>query len=651
MKLKGNRKGQAIVLVTLALFSMTGMMGLATDMGWSFYLEKVGQTAADSSAMAAVLEAIAIGGKDGPYNPGDSRFNSAGGFVMILPNSTSSYRCPPVNKSPTDQNLTNVDIACMYASKNGFSTANPRQNILIDWGNTSPPPGVPGMSVNYWTQVRVAQRSPQLFSALLGNTEGLVSSRATAAVVDATITRSLILLNRENDTLPLSGGGQPDTGINLLVNGNTNCPPGQSCEVDPEGEFTVRARGGMSAASQAHGLSGTQDPAAMEAKGGAIMRAQYYHIRGTGWYKEDNNSDFLPDPPGPMNGLFGDEFDDPTEGLANPPLPDPLSGNFQAHDVPGGSIAGGSSESQPRKLYPGVYVATVSSGGTISLTGDQIQLHSGYYQFVDSAGNPSNSLQDYVFIGGLSVQGANVKLGAGRYVMGATKPKNNTPGVVFDMGSNMILDDQLTPDVAAPNNPPHAGELFVLAGPNYVGSNNVTLDDVIMGAATQVGALAQTAQQLGLSFGKTLLQTGTGGYINIHALNPDRGVSLNSSMSKDPDELDNYRRLVIWQDRDNSVVDYNFDGTINSSCGSIDSPCTTGVNGSATNVHIQASPSAHFYGVMYQPRGAFTSMGGGGKYVGPLQVVTGAFVVQGGAKVDMLDHPHPITKRIVALVQ
>ncbi len=49
--------GQAIVMVTMALFAMVGLMGLAVDLGWSFFVQKQAQSAVDGAAMAAVQEA------------------------------------------------------------------------------------------------------------------------------------------------------------------------------------------------------------------------------------------------------------------------------------------------------------------------------------------------------------------------------------------------------------------------------------------------------------------------------------------------------------------------------------------------------------------------------------------------------------------
>ena len=66
MNRRKNSGGQAIILVTLALLAMCGMMGLAVDTGWSYFVHKQAQTAAaDAAALAAVQEAythIAGGG-------------------------------------------------------------------------------------------------------------------------------------------------------------------------------------------------------------------------------------------------------------------------------------------------------------------------------------------------------------------------------------------------------------------------------------------------------------------------------------------------------------------------------------------------------------------------------------------------------------
>src|SRR5690242_7752042 len=47
-----SERGQSLVLVTFALFAMMGIIGLAVDLGWAFYIEKTAQAAADAAALA-----------------------------------------------------------------------------------------------------------------------------------------------------------------------------------------------------------------------------------------------------------------------------------------------------------------------------------------------------------------------------------------------------------------------------------------------------------------------------------------------------------------------------------------------------------------------------------------------------------------------
>ena len=65
--------GQAIVMVSLALFTMAGMMGLAVDLGWSYFIQKEAQASADGAALAAVHEGWArLGGSVGSVSCGNS---------------------------------------------------------------------------------------------------------------------------------------------------------------------------------------------------------------------------------------------------------------------------------------------------------------------------------------------------------------------------------------------------------------------------------------------------------------------------------------------------------------------------------------------------------------------------------------------------
>ena len=67
------RKGQALVMITMSLIAMCGVMGLAVDMGWSYFVKKSAQRAADSAAMAAAGFALQQVGQGALFSCGVSK--------------------------------------------------------------------------------------------------------------------------------------------------------------------------------------------------------------------------------------------------------------------------------------------------------------------------------------------------------------------------------------------------------------------------------------------------------------------------------------------------------------------------------------------------------------------------------------------------
>jgi hypothetical protein len=97
------RRGQVVVMVTLALIAMIGMLGLAVDLGWSYFVKKSAQAAADSAAMAAALEAYKTAGPSAPYT-------GKCGVSLVC-------AVTPVNCSGS----MNLTAGCLYAQQNGFA--------------------------------------------------------------------------------------------------------------------------------------------------------------------------------------------------------------------------------------------------------------------------------------------------------------------------------------------------------------------------------------------------------------------------------------------------------------------------------------------------------------------------------------------------
>src|SRR6267378_4216048 len=158
-----SNRGQALILVTFALIPMFGLLGLVVDIGWMEFVRKSAQTAADAGAMAAVLQFQST-------NFSTNFVCGVGGIICQSPTS-----CDP---APGNY----LHSGCDYATSNGFSSTTAGQYVTIASG-VGVPPTAPGVNSSaYWVTMRVNQSVPQLFSAVLGNMNGSVAARATAAL-------------------------------------------------------------------------------------------------------------------------------------------------------------------------------------------------------------------------------------------------------------------------------------------------------------------------------------------------------------------------------------------------------------------------------------------------------------------------------------
>ncbi|HSB14662.1 MAG TPA: pilus assembly protein TadG-related protein [Bryobacteraceae bacterium] len=610
---KNRKRGQILVMVTLALFMMAGIMGLAVDLGWSYFTKKSAQTAADAAALAAAEAAFAAESDEDANSTYD-----CGTEVACVPLS----QCPsPIPNPPTN----NIEVGCLYAKQNGFQVQpGGRQNVTMNSGNTPNPPTVPGVTVYYWATARVAEGIPQLFSSMLGNTLNLASARATGAIIDSTIAGSLILLNRERDCVPMNLGSQPICGVDLLVQANNN-----------QGMDAVRADGGVLMASV---LNGTNDPSGEgnysgENQGGGLVRAPFTFIRGDGTVSLGGSSQWIQSP---TNG-FSDRsyFRDPMRGKGSPPPPAP---GLQDIPIMGGALMGSNDPNNPTIYSPGNYYAVKQVGGTLVPTGDPLTM-SGYLKFQAD----SDGFGDWVFFGGLRNQSAGtvMTVDPGRYVIAGVRSNGNnvTPG--FDIQVNMSITDNGPPNAApAPSN---AGEIFIFTDPTYLGG---PAGDIPL---TIPVALQNSPVLNDLKFGISGFQTGNNAdiQVNIHGLNRDSGAL--------PAELKDFTPVVMWQDQQNSVIQYTPRGYIDNSCGNLDPQqgCANSAldNAASTEMFFKASPSLHIYGTVYQPRGAFTSMIGAGGYDSPLMIIAGALMVHANSNVRLQELDSPLYVKMVALVE
>ena len=626
---KSGVKGQALVLVTLGLISMCGLMGLAVDLGWSYFVEKQAQTAADTAALAAAQEAnIRIG-------------STAFGFVCpVAAASNMEVFCQQtvesctVIQANTDSNLHN---GCLYAAQNGFTQGGMggRQTVTVQaYDSTIMPADVSGIAasnVAYWVTVRTTQTVPQLFSAVLGNAEGTVTAKATAALISSVYPGSFIALNREGDCISDRNKGFTEfCGVDVDITGSQlNNKP---CQNSGGFSASLCAANGIILSSTCNGTSnpaGCQDGGngnqgfnfAGQTQGGANVWARMAQVRSGG--AVDDPSKWTPVPVSTTGGMF----DDPYVGKEQPPLQVPSSGGaLQGCAIEGGVIQGTSGNNAPLQLGPYQYYATsggTATGGRIEVDGNVTFSAGGACPVTPTGpavGQPA--FPSYLFYGGMEVAG-DINFGPGQYVMVGT----NTDGA-----ASLLL----------------SGGNQTVTGDTGAGTQFITTDLGYPDLSSQFANVptALTDGTIPLYQGHIELKAGNSTNLQLQGI--DRASA--------PTELGAYNGSLFWQDRRNSTLRLDDEGVL------IDRPCENGcssIPGTLTSRGVTSKSPGFIYdaavqldleGTLYQPRGAWFSFQGNADISSGLQIITGMVHMTGGGQVSLLPSPVPIIDYVVALI-
>ena len=639
-----NTRGQAIVLVAFALFAICGMLGLAVDVGWSFFVKKSAQAAADSAALAGASQAMALGASP-------SSCATLPGGLHCTPGAT---RCTSL--SANDGNLWN---ACQYAVANGFTDGANNGAVIVtvdaDLVSIRQAPTLGGSIVparyKYWVTVRVSQRIPQLFSAVWGNTNGTSAARATAIIGLLNFNGSLDLLNRRNDPNPdCAVSGCAAAGVNLSGQGGGN----------------IQAGAGMFLASDIAG-------AANLGGSSSVSNTPFSYFRGGGTCVGGSSGPCTWSAPwtnastgAPQNGSY---YTDPTNTKTQPPLnisPDASAANGLPNGRPVDTslnpsnckgclgrfsgvnvgISGGTGTAADPYLIPsGNYYTANCSTGTCVANGNQIKFDNAYYKF------QTTQFGQWVFFGGLSTTSGNssIQFAPGQYVFAGTNNINN-PSFYLDNGT--ILNETSSAS---------AGEMFLFTNPNYswsAGANSLTTWG--SGSLTVPNPVAtyNSTSATPLAYGQAGFKSGNSSntHIDLHGLDP---ATAPAALSED------YGRFLMWQDRANSRVRYNgndvdYSGGIGctpelglGTAVNLDNPCkNTGLtNQTSPAMFMQANVNINLKGAIYQPRGAWLNVQGGSGAAGPLQIITGAVNFFGGASMNLIGVGTPIDVTKIALVE
>jgi Flp pilus assembly protein TadG len=614
MRYSGVRRerGQILVMTTVSVIALFGILALAVDLGWAYYLRKSAQKAADAASMAAAIQVLS--------NVGNATISC--GSNVTCQNPTA---CPTSITTPT---TSEISVACLYAQQNGFTAGgnNGSQNVTVASGTTTPPPTAPGVNgVSYWVTVRVTQTSPLWFGNVIadatsrhgiGNAVETAASsfrglpialaltsagngpaaRSSAGVSQGILGGTLFLLNRQNDTWP---NGNP--GVDLTNGGNPD----------------IAAPGGIYMASLNNGSNNANGAYAGDLQGNPSVTAPFTYIRGVGNYHLGGSATWNATP----TNMFADGplFHDPMEGKGQPaPLPSGGQTNYVG-------VANGCLDCMVQPLMPGQYYAVDSkghpTGGT--LTGNA------NVTFSDGGSGFGN----YVFYGGLQFPspGTTVRFYPGRYVLAGAPSGNH----LFSFHTGVYITDNST----AGQQNSDAGEIFIFTDPNYPGLSG------------NYPPVLRNSTINGFVMSDVYLQAGNNVdiQINLHGLNVD-----NTNVTTD---LKPFAPAVFWQDQTNSRVKYTSAGYIDTStCNgthSLDSPCpnTTYTNSSVPGMTLQAHPNNTIYGLVYQPRGAWMTLQGNGNIYAPTIFVTGALNMQGGADLLMTNSRDTLKRRIVVLIE
>ena len=613
--------GQALIMTTVSLLAMAGLMGLAVDLGWSFFVKKAAQEAADAAALDAV-QSIWVD------TCSSASFTCSGATTPTCWTGAKTS-CASIAAG------SNAYYACQTAkqSKNGgFGTSEISVEANTDPTKMSPPIsgiGTGANGVQYLFRVRVARQVPQLFSAVLGNTTATVAASATGALIPVSVLNgSLILTAHGNDTAAANGCGK---GTDLCANGTE----------------VITAEAGMLIASSAHNASGLGFAGSLQGNA-TITNTPYTWVQSpgtvSGWPKGVPVIDKA-DP-----SLFGD----PMSGKGQPPIPTIANTGWATNGTELHPLTGALS---CNPCTPGIYYMVNKSG---QATGGQITVNNSTFACGSNCEVSSSSFGNYVFVGGLSMSGATVTLGPGRYILAGQS--GGSSGDLLNLDKNVTLTD------GGANT---AGEILVLTDQNYQ-VNGVSVQSYL----NMVSWAASCSAGSCLGYGDVTMKSGNGNNNTVDLYGLNKNYTLPGDQGYNDNTLNDFAPAVIWQDQGNSSVLYNTtdknsplasptgSGNIVTSgsyagytcppSGSADA-CVKASSSATTLLTYNAQGGAPLHGLLYQPRGASINVQGGfntGVPSSPLQIITGSMGFGGSGHVVLTGVTEPpLTSLQPALIQ
>ena len=241
------RGGQVLIFATLTLTVMFGTLGLATDLGWNYFLKARVQTAADAAASAAAVYAAGNGDSCSPI-----------GTVACGVAYTCAGTHPPT---------TSLQAGCLYGTADGppILTA-----TMVENNAAHPPASLSGVSPTMWIQATVTASNSNHFLFLSGfhTASILASSIAGISTTGSGGNGScLYALSSSGTGITDSGSGAITTscgiadnsGLTYSASGNirANCTSPRTCPIYVNGAFSDTSSGNISSSTAIYTASGT----------------------------------------------------------------------------------------------------------------------------------------------------------------------------------------------------------------------------------------------------------------------------------------------------------------------------------------------------------------------------------------------------------
>ena len=197
-----SQRGQALLLVMIAMVPICLALGLVVDVGMAYYTKTSARAAAQMAALAAVQRAMDLVYQGATYSCGASNLG-----CELSPTACTSN--PPLN----------LQSACSYAQANGFSLG----NVWVD-ANTTPPPVSGAPSVQYWVRVQILQPNALTFGIFSGLQQLNVAASAVAAAANMLSPNCVVALDHSaNNALSLNGNVTLQTvSCGIAVDSNSN---------------------------------------------------------------------------------------------------------------------------------------------------------------------------------------------------------------------------------------------------------------------------------------------------------------------------------------------------------------------------------------------------------------------------------------------